>query len=152
MAQESLLAHVPIPNEQIHRIMGELPPGEAAAAYRVTLRTVLGPDLGLDLILLGMGTDGHTASLFPGSSAMNIQDETAVAVHAPGQEIPWRVTLTLPTLNRARAVLFLVTGGDKADTLARVQAGDTLPAGRVQPDAGAVMWLVDRMASESLTP
>jgi 6-phosphogluconolactonase len=152
MAQESLLAHVPIPNEQIHRIMGELPPGDAAAAYRVTLRTVLGPDLGLDLILLGMGTDGHTASLFPGSSAMNIQDETAVAVHAPGQEIPWRVTLTLPTLNRARAVLFLVTGGDKADTLARVQAGDTLPAGRVQPDAGAVMWLVDRMASESLTP
>jgi 6-phosphogluconolactonase len=142
MAQESLLAHVPIPDSQIHRIIGELPPDEAAAAYRATLRAVLGADLRLDLILLGMGVDGHTASLFPGSAALDVRNESAVAVHAPGQEIPWRVTLTPPVLNSARAVLFLVTGKDKAETLARLRSGEPLPAGRVKSEVGEVVWML----------
>ena len=148
MARETLLSHVSIPDPQIHRILGELPPDDAAAAYRATLRTVLGPDLRFDLILLGMGADGHTASLFPGSAALDVDDEATVAAYAPDQEIPWRVTLTFPVLNRARAVFFLVTGKDKAATLARIQAGESLPAGRVGSGEGEVRWLVDRTASE----
>jgi 6-phosphogluconolactonase len=151
MAQEALLGHVPIPDSQIHRIQGELPPEQAAAAYRATLRAALGPDPRFDLVLLGMGADGHTVSLFPGSPALDVQDRLAVAVHAPEQEIPWRVTLTLPILNAARAALFLVSGAEKAKTLARVGAGEPLPAGLVQPVAGEVVWLVDRLAGEHNT-
>ena len=147
MAWEALLAHVPIPATQIHRIPGELPAGDAAAVYQAALRAILGPNPRLDLILLGMGADGHTASLFPNSPALEVEDELAVAVHAPDQEVPWRVTLTLPVLNRARTVLFLVSGEEKAEALARVREGDeAMPAARVQVQSGEEVWLVTAVA------
>jgi 6-phosphogluconolactonase len=149
MAYETLLAHVPIPDSQIHRIEGELPP-HAAAAYQVTLLDLLGPKPRFDLVLLGMGADGHTASLFPDSPALDVQDDLAVAVYAPEQATQWRVTLTLPVLNATRAVLFLASGREKAKALMRVRNGEPLPAGLVQPRSGEAKWFADRQAGERL--
>lgn len=151
MARGALLDDVPIPEGNVHRIRGELAPEAAAAAYRAVLDEAFGEDARFDLILLGMGNDGHTASLFPGSSALEIEDETVVAVRRAEQAISWRVTLTLPVLNAARAVAFLVSGVEKAPALARVRAGEALPAARVDPAAGEVWWLVDRAAGRELT-
>jgi 6-phosphogluconolactonase len=145
MARKALLDHVAIPSANIHRIKGELPPEEAAAAYQDVLRA-FGR---FDLILLGMGADGHTASLFPGTTAIEHREHAAVAVHVTRLDA-WRVTLTLPTINRARHVLFLVSGGSKAEALGRVHAGATLPAGRVQPTDGDLTWIVDQNAAAQI--
>lgn len=150
MVREVLLESAPIPKANIHRIPGELPPKDAASHYRWELETALGPELRFDLILLGMGVDGHTASLFPGSEALDEEDRTVVAVHAADLDVPERVTLTLPLINAARDVLFLVTGSAKARTLARVWANVPLPAARVQPKDGALQWFVDRDAAARL--
>ena len=145
MARTALLDHVPIPGSQVHRMRGELPPEQAAADYRSALRTALGPGGRLDLVLLGMGVDGHTASLFPCTTALRERELTVVAMYVEGLQA-WRVTLTLPVLNEARHVLFLVSGDAKASALARVLAGDALPAALVQPLSGNLTWLVDRGA------
>lgn len=146
MACETLLDHVEIPAENIHRVRGELDPARAAQEYRSELERVLGASPGFDLILLGMGDDGHTASLFPGSPALQENERAAVAVYAPHLD-SWRVTLTLPVLNRARHVLFLVSGADKAPALARIRAGEPLPAARVCPGQGTLTWLIDEAAT-----
>jgi 6-phosphogluconolactonase len=145
MARETLLDAIPVPPDHIHRIRGELPPAEAAAAYEAELEAALAPDGRLDLILLGMGADGHTASLFPGTPALEERERAVVAVHLDRPDT-WRVTLTLPTINAARHALFLVAGAEKGPALARVLAGEPLPAGRVQPPCGRPVWLVDRAA------
>ena len=156
MARQALLDHVQIPAGQVHRIQGELPPPEAAAAYRAELQAVLGDhrQRRFDLMLLGLGADGHTASLFPGTPAVQEQCRDVVAVHVQkGHGRPsdaWRVTLTLPVINDARHVIFLVSGERKADALARVHAGEPLPAGLVQPTEGTLTWLVDRDAAAAL--
>jgi len=145
MARESLLDKVSIPAANVHRILGELPPQQAAAIYERELLEVLGGDGRFDLVLLGMGEDGHTASLFPGTSAL----EEAVAPVVPvyvAKLCSWRVTLTLPLLNAARHVMFLVSGAGKAEALARVRAGERLPAALIQPRSGQLLWLVDREA------
>jgi 6-phosphogluconolactonase len=144
-----LLDHVPIPAENVHRIQGELLPQEAALVYRAELREVLGDDRRFDLILLGMGTDGHTASLFPGAVALEERERDVVAVYVE-KRTAWRVTLTLPLINAARHVMFLVSGAGKAPLLARVRAGDPLPAALVQPEDGQLTWLVDRHAAADL--
>lgn len=149
-ARESLLAHLPgLRPEAVHRMSGEGPDLDAAAwVYEDELRHLTGVGPGqvpvLDLIWLGMGVDGHTASLCPGDDALMIADRLVVATWPPGYDTP-RLTLTYPVLNAARQVTFLVTGADKAETLAAVRGGADLPAARVR--AERVSWLVDAAAA-----
>ena len=145
MAREALLDHVPIPEANIHRIRGEVVPDWAASSYEMELEKVLGLTGRFDLVLLGIGADGHTASLFPGTKVLEEQEYAVDAVHLGGER-GWRVTLTLPVINAARRVMFLVTGAEKAEALARIRAGEMLPAARVQPGDGELVWLVDRDA------
>jgi 6-phosphogluconolactonase len=162
MVETTLLASLPT-RPLINRILGELPPEEAARSYEATLRLGVGAQPVFDLMLLGLGKDGHTASLFPGSPALAEERRLAVATDGPGAAETGprvrRVTLTLPVINAARNVLFLVAGAEKAQMLARVtaeQAGGTsdvlLPAARVRPRHGRVLWLVDDAAARALPP
>jgi 6-phosphogluconolactonase len=148
MAHRALLRHVPVPDGHVHRIQGELPPAHAAAAYEAQLQQVLAGTC-FDLILLGLGADGHTASLFPDTSAVEERDRAVVAVYVDKLQA-WRVTLTLPVINAARDVIFLVSGTEKAGALAQVRAGADVPAARVHPDSGRLTWLVDRDAAAEL--
>ena len=156
MADETLLRRVPVPAAQIHRIPTiELPPPEAAAAYSRTLREILGADGGgLDLILLGMGPDGHTASLFPGTASLAASGPGAVAVYLPDREA-WRISLTVAEINRARAVFFLVIGADKAERVAEVLGPEGyldsyLPAALIQPTNGELYWFMDSAAASQM--
>jgi len=146
--RESLLAHAPLRPEQIHAMPVESPDLAAAAKrYSQTLEDLTGAPAVLDLGHLGLGPDGHTASLVPGDAVLDVSDQD-VAVTAVYQERR-RMTLTYPILNRARCVLWLVTGQDKIDALARLSAGDlSIPAGRVCRDSALV--LADRAAAEQL--
>jgi ribose 5-phosphate isomerase A len=147
LVREMLLDRVAIPPDQVHRIRTELPPHQAAEAHSHALRDVLGDD-GLDLVVLGLGRDGHTASLWPGSPALYADARGAVATFVAALD-DWRVTLTLPELNHADTALFLVTGSDKAATLTDIRTGVSgLPAARVQPAGGRALWLVDRAADQ----
>lgn len=130
----------------IVRIRGELSADEAAAAYARELEEALGePCPRFDVVLLGLGADGHTASLFPGDDMRH--EGWVAAVRGPPPHRA-RVTLTHAALDAAREVIFLVAGAEKADALARVLAGeDALPATRVQPRVGPPLWLVDRAAA-----
>ena len=153
MAREALLARVPVPAENVHRIRGELPDAAgAAAAYERELRAVLGPVPVLDLMLLGLGEDGHTASLFPGSPALEERERWVVAAWVERLGA-WRITLTLPVLERAREVVFLVCGAGKAAALRRALRGTAedkpVPAARVRPRDGRTLWLADRAAAAS---
>lgn len=145
LARQALLDRVPLLARNVHRILGELEPEQAAAAYRAELLTALGDDRRFDLVLLGLGDDGHTASLFPGTAALQERTLAAAVVYVE-RLASWRITLTLPTLNAARHVLFLVSGANKAPALVRVLAGEPLPAGLVRPPQGQLTWLVDRAA------
>ena len=149
MVCQALLERVEVPVHRVHRIRGELPPEEAAGAYQEELKAVLGVEGRFDLILLGLGSDGHTASLFPGTAALEVRRRDVVAVYVE-ELASWRVTLTLPVINAARHVIFLVSGARKADALARVLAGERLPAGLVQPNQGTLAWLVDQDAAAGL--
>lgn len=151
MARENLLDHVTPPRGNVHRLRGELPPPLAASRYEQELAALAAPS-GIprfDLILLGMGADGHTASLFPGSSALAENKRWVVATSIAGRDVA-RLTFTLPLLNAAAHVLFLVAGADKARALAQPSTPDDperLPAHRVQPAAGELTWLVDAEAA-----
>jgi 6-phosphogluconolactonase len=153
MARESLLDQVPIGS--VHRIQGELPPDEAAEAYEQDLRDFFGSDgpPEFDLILLGTGDDGHTASLFPETSALEAHDRWVVANPVLKLETT-RITLTVPAINAARAVCFLVAGESKAAPVARILEGDPdpreYPASLIQPANGPT-WMLDRAAASGLT-
>jgi len=157
MAHETLLARVPIPAANIHRIRGEMDPQAAAAAYEVELKRVVPSHHAmlprLDLVLLGMGQDGHTASLFPGTPGLQETSHSVVANPGP-EPASWRVTLTLPALSAASNVLFLVIGAEKAPMLRRVlqtdAAGASYPAQRVRPTAGWLRWFLDEAAASQL--
>lgn len=147
-ADAKLLGRVPLARSNVHRVRGELPGPAAAAEYERELAAFFASrretSPAFDLVLLGMGTDGHTASLFPGGPELDERIRWAVASRAPAPPND-RVTLTLPALAAARRRVVLVTGAEKRGVLARVLAGDrALPAARV---AGDVLWLVDRAAS-----
>jgi len=152
MASEVLLDHVPVGN--VHRMRGELPPEEAARAYEEELRAFFGTDEipRFDLILLGIGADGHTASLFPWTTALEVHDRWVVANPVPRLNTT-RITLTVPVINAARAVIFLVAGEDKAEALKETLEGDAdpraYPAKLVQPPGGP-QWLLDRSAASLL--
>ena len=159
MTREALIDHVPLPPENVHRIRGEDPPDQAAAAYERLLREFFGPGDApartFDLVLLGMGRDGHTASIFPGTAAVSETYRWAMAVHVEKPRSMWRVTLTTVVLNAAADVTFLVAGPDKAPKLREVlQAGaeshSVLPAQLVKPVGGALHWMVDAAAGADL--
>jgi 6-phosphogluconolactonase len=147
---ESLLAHVPLAPEQMHAMPVEASDLEAAAAsYAKTLRALAGSPPVLDLIHLGLGPDGHTASLVPGDPVLDEGAED-VALSGPYQGRR-RMTLTYPTLDRARRILWLVTGEDKATMLQRLCDGDrSIPAGRVRQDQA--LLLADAAAASALAP
>ncbi len=158
MAREALLTRVPIPADNVHRMRGGMADAIAAAReYEGDLWRACRVDVDvlprLDLCLLGLGADGHTASLFPGSPAIR---ERARWVVAGWMEklASWRLTLTPPVINNARHVLFLVTGAEKAEAVRAVLEGpaepDRLPAQIVRPARGSVEWLLDRDAASRL--
>lgn len=142
--RESLLAHAPLSPEHIHAMSVECSDLEAAAAqYERTLQEIAGSPPVLDLVHLGLGADGHTASLVPADPVLDVTDAD-VALAGPYQGSR-RMTLTYPILNRARRVLWLVTGAEKAEALRRLRAGDgSIPAGRVRSERALV--LADRTA------
>jgi 6-phosphogluconolactonase len=155
MAREALLDHVPLPQENIHRLRGEADPAQAALAYEQALRRIFRASSipALDLICLGMGDDGHTASLFPGTAALREQERWVVAQYVAVART-WRVTFTAPLINAAREILFLVEGAGKSETLRRVLEGpyepDVLPSQLIQPIRGQARWLVDAAAAAQL--
>ena len=150
-ARASLLSGINIPQENIHRIKGELPPVEAARSYEQELISFFGLACGaqpsFDLVLLGLGTDGHTLSLFPGTKALE-ETEGLVAANLVPALGAWRVTLTLKAVQEAKRAAFLVSGKEKAAVLKEVFDGKELPAGRVR--AKEVLWLVDSEAAALL--
>jgi 6-phosphogluconolactonase len=152
MAREALLDHFSLGS--IHRMKGELPPEESAFAYEEELREFFGAEElpRFDLILLGIGGDGHTASLFPETPALEVTDRWVVANYVPKLDTI-RITLTVPVINAARSVIFLVAGDDKAEALKEILEGDAdprkYPARLVQPPGGP-NWMLDRAAAGSL--
>lgn len=126
MASDALLNHVPIREANVHRMRGELDPAKAASQYDALLRDQFGDDGGLDVCLLGMGDDGHTASLFPHTSALDVTDRLAAENHVEKLET-WRLTMTVPFLNRSREVMAIITGASKATPLASVIEGTADP-------------------------
>jgi 6-phosphogluconolactonase len=160
MANEALLSHVPLPPANVHRVEAELADASAAAArYAQEIERVFALAPGgwprFDLVLLGMGPDGHTASLFPGSSALVVRDRTVVANWVAKLKA-FRITLTYPVFEEAAAVHFLVSGEDKAQTLRAVldpaEPSDAFPCQRIRPRDGELLWLVDRAAAAALPP
>ena len=156
MARETLLSRVPLPPGSVHRMRGEVNPEQAALEYEQTVRREVLPRDGLpslDLILLGMGPDGHTASLFPGTPALHDSARLVAANYVPKLNAH-RITFTPPLINAASNVIFLVAGADKADVLRAVLEGeykpDVLPSQVVRPTDGSLTWLVDRAAAGRL--
>jgi 6-phosphogluconolactonase len=155
MAQVTLLAHVPLPEGNIHRMQGEIDPAQAAARYEADLRDFFGTERlpRFDLLLQGMGDDGHTASLFPGTAALSERDRWVVANHVQKLDA-WRITLTVPVINAAAHVVFLVSGSSKAETVRAVLQGphqpNTLPSQYIQPHDGQLLWMVDAAAAALL--
>lgn len=157
MTREALLDRVPLRPEQIHRMEGELDPQEAAARYESGLRNnfrLEGAEAPrFDLVQLGIGPDGHTASLFPHTEALNEMMRLVVANHVP-QKDTWRVTLTWPVINHARSVFFLIGGPDKAEVLKEVLTGardvERLPSQLIWPSSGILTLILDKSAATKL--
>lgn len=157
MTRETLLSKVPLPEANIVRIEGELAPEEAAARYESAIRTKFrleGAEVPrFDLIVLGMGDDGHTASLFPHSAALDSMMHLAVANHVEAKNA-WRVTLTWPVINHASKVFFLIQDASKAKVLHDVLLGpyqpEVWPSQLIRPQSGELFFLLDREAAALL--
>ena len=151
MARLTFLDNVPIPYEQIHPIVSTLPPIKAAEKYQDTLREFFSGHLPIfDFILLGLGDNGHTASLFPETPVLDEKRFWVSEVYVSSLHM-WRVTLTAPVLNRARKIVFLISGTSKAWVLNQVLNGPRspkqLPAQLIQPQGGELLWLADQAAA-----
>ena len=159
MTREAMLDQAPLDKTQIFRIQGELEPDEAAAKYEFDIRQSFrleGAELPVfDMVLLGMGPDGHTASLFPHTEGLHEMMRIAIANHVVQKET-WRVTLTRPVINRARDVFFLIEGADKVDALKAVLLGpydpETYPSQLIQPASHRITLLLDSTAAAALPP
>ncbi|MFC2078502.1 6-phosphogluconolactonase [Candidatus Bipolaricaulota bacterium] len=147
-AFEALLSHVPVHTDHILRIRGELDPEAGAVDYEQRLRHVMGEQSSLDLVLLGLGADGHTASLFPDGAALQETSRWFAAAEAPIPPVH-RVTVTLPLTNASRSVMFLATGGDKAGAFARIRQGEALPAAAIHLVDSDPVWLVDEAIADA---
>ena len=154
MAYEAMISNVPLPSQNIHRIPTEInPPEKAAETYERKIRdffkTEEGESLLFDAMILGVGEDGHTASLFPGSSALNEKSRWVLAVNAPSSFSPQkRITLTLPLINRSRSIFFLASGAKKREVVREIlkqqeTARKLYPAALIHP-LGSVAWYIDR--------
>jgi 6-phosphogluconolactonase len=160
MTREAMLDHVPLQPEQIHRIEGELDPEAAAARYETELRSSFrlegAESPRFDLVALGMGPDGHTASLFPHTEAIHELSRLSVANHVPQQKDSWRITLTWPVINHASSVFFLIAGQDKAAVLNEVLTGprdpERLPSQLIWPASGILTLILDKAAAALLPP
>jgi 6-phosphogluconolactonase len=156
-AWEDFLGKVPLSAEQIHPMPGQMKPEEGALQYERELVAAFGLEEGefpeFDLIFLGLGKDGHTASLFPGQSSLLETKKMVVAVRGGDPDVS-RLTLTYPVFNRARHIVFIVSGKEKGQVVRGVlEAKDKrLPALRVRPVSGLVTWLLDREAASPLSP
>jgi 6-phosphogluconolactonase len=155
-AWDAFLSHVPIPESNIHRVRGELEPAEASRDYALALSGFASPPFEFprfDLVYLGMGEDGHTASLFPGSPVDVAEPTLPGTAHYQNRPAN-RVTVTQLVFNQARTVAFMVTGEKKASTLAEVLGDrynpELLPAQRISPKNGSLIWLVDEDAAGKL--
>ncbi len=156
MAKETLLSKLPIPTENVFRMAGNLPDAnQAASIYEQALREFFHPAPGqfprFDFILLGIGPDGHTASLFPGTKALEEKQHFVVGNWVE-QHSTWRITLTYPVLNNAANVMFLVEGSGKAEIVRKAlkDAGANLPCQGVHPENGELMWYLDQAAAAKL--
>jgi 6-phosphogluconolactonase len=157
MTRQAMLNQVPLAPEQIHRMEGELAPEVAAARYEQELRSGFRLEGGdrprFDLIALGMGPDGHTASLFPHTAALHETGRLAVANHVPQMDT-WRITLTWPVINRAASVFFLIGGANKAQILKEVMMGphdpERLPSQLIWPSGGILTLILDKAAAALL--
>jgi 6-phosphogluconolactonase len=157
MAEQALLSHVPLSASQIHPIPFLRSPKESAAAYESLLRRVFDNQMPrFDLVFLGLGTNGHTASLFPGTGVLK-ETRRWVAAVAPVDDPIQRMTMTVPLINRARCLAFLVSGPDKAEVLRQVLQGprqpERLPSQLIRPEQqdGVIYWLVDAEAAARLS-
>lgn len=159
VCRDLLLTKAPIPEGNVFRMEGELEPEEAASRYESTLRNVMklegAESPAFDLIMLGMGPDGHTASLFPNTEALNQIGRLVVANHVP-QKDTWRITLTWPVINQGAEVAFQVEGAAKKDILAEVLTGprdpERLPSQLIRPSNGKLLFLLDEDAAAKLPP
>jgi 6-phosphogluconolactonase len=165
MARRAFLDEVPLPAEHIFRMQGEITPTIAAEVYEGQLRAyfsrmraVNGLEKTFDLVLLGLGDDGHTASLFPETPALDEKQRWVVANYVPRLD-DWRLTLTYPVINAAGCVVFLVSGSGKAEILRKVLLAEQngkptgsspLPAERIRPETGQLLWLADEAAAALL--
>jgi 6-phosphogluconolactonase len=157
MTNEAMLAHVSLPAAQVHRMEGELDPEEAASRYEAVIRTAFrleGAELPtFDLVVLGMGDDGHTASLFPHTEALHEMARIVIANHVP-QKDTWRITLTSPVINQAREVVFQIEGEAKAQVLHDVLLGpydpESKPSQLIRPASGKLTLLLDSAAASKL--
>jgi 6-phosphogluconolactonase len=157
MTSEAMLSKVPLAAERVHRMEGELDPEVAASRYESTLRNTFkleGAETPtFDLILLGMGDDGHTASLFPHTEALNEMSRLVVANHVVQKET-WRITLTWPVINQGREVAFLIEGSAKTEILHDVLLGsydpETKPSQLIRPASGKLLFLLDTVAAAKL--
>jgi len=158
MTRDLLLSKVPLAADHVIRIEGELNPEEGAARYESAIRghfRLEGAEVPIfDVLQLGMGNDGHTASLFPHTEALHEVGRVAIANHVPQQTQSWRITLTQPVINAARDVFFLIDGTAKADPLGRVLQGpydpETLPSQLIQPQNQRLLFLLDTEAAAHL--
>jgi 6-phosphogluconolactonase len=157
MVQESLLSRIQIPSENVHRMMGEKEPEQARQEYEEHLKQFFRLPPGevprFDLILLGLGEDGHTASLFPGSAALNENQRLVATVYVEKLKAQ-RLTLTLPVINAAAQIIFLVAGQSKSAIVKKLFGADSdgceLPATKVRPANGIVAWLITQDAARGL--
>jgi 6-phosphogluconolactonase len=153
MANEALLSKVPLKPENVHRMRGEIDPEEAAIEYGRLLKQKVGDSGAPDVILLGMGEDGHTASLFPGTPAVNETHHRVVANYAEHSTTgkSWRLTMTAPFINRSPQVVVMVAGANKAETVRQVLEEDEdpqrYPIQLIRPVSGKLIWLMDAAAA-----
>lgn len=158
MTREAMLDHVPLGAAQVHRMEGELEPEAAAARYESELRNSFrleGAETPrFDLVQLGMGPDGHTASLFPHTDAIHELGRLVTANHVPQQKESWRITLTSPVINQGAAAFFLIGGADKAAKLNEVFTGprdpERLPSQLIRPSSGILTLILDKAAAALL--
>ncbi len=154
MARQAFIDHVPVPSTRIHPIPYRSSPRRSATDYEETLRAFFqNGSPRFDLVFLGLGTNGHTASIFPGSAAADEREHWVMEVYV-AEEDSYRITLTPPAINRAKLVAFVVSGAEKASILRETLEGEReparIPAQLIEPENGTLLWLVDRDAARLL--